>query len=331
METVTFSAFSIGKDDIECYVTVMSAKEMVKIATVSRIDEDAEKGYQRHLDQKRVKEITSYINDGNIIPGSIILSVQKGCSKRYDEENGKLHVTLSENNLLFVIDGQHRLYGASLCEQDVILPVCIFTGLDIKQEIQYFLDINSYQRGVTKTLRIELLKFLAEPDSRDDIRNRLFKELNTDLNSPLYNRMSPTISMEGKLTHVPFQEAIDPLLNGNILKQFNYEGKKTLIVNYLLAVESTLKRMEGNSNRITNSIFFQAIFKIFDEVCSLSLTHYKNYKEESFTEILDAITRLDFTRHTGSNNQVKNAMIKEMKDLLAIKSNTLGVPDDLLF
>lgn len=331
MQTITFSAFSIGKDDIECYVTVMSAKEMVNIATVSRIDQDVERGYQRHLDQKRVKEITSYINDGNIIPGSIILSVQKGCSKRYDEENGKLHVTLSEDNLLFVIDGQHRLYGASLCEQNVILPVCIFTGLDIKQEIQYFLDINSYQRGVAKTLRIELLKFLAEPDSKDDIRNRLFKELNTDINSPLYNRMSPTTSMEGKLTHVPFQEAIDPLLNGNILKQFVYEDKKALILNYLSAVEFTLKKMEGSSNRLTNSIFFQAIFKIFDDVCSLSLTYYKNYKESSFIEVLDAITRLDFTRHTGSNNQVKNAMTKEMKDLLAIKSNTLVVPNDLLF
>jgi len=309
----------------------MLAKDLIEIATVSRIDEDPKKGYQRHLDPKRVKAITSYINNGNIIPGSIILSVQKGCDINYDKENNELSLTLSEGNFLFVIDGQHRLYGASLCEQDVNLPVCIFTDLDIKQEIQYFLDINSYQRGVTKTLRIELLKFLAEPESKDDIRNRLFTELNTNIDSPLYNKMSATMSIEGKLTHVPFQEAIDPLLSGNILKQFEYEGKKTLIINYLFAVENTLNKMEGNSNRITNSIFFQAVFKIFDDVCSMSLTHYKNYKAASFTEILDAITRLDFTRFTGSNNQVKNAMIKEMKDLLAIKSNILGVPDDLLF
>jgi DGQHR domain-containing protein len=330
MKQIKFPAFSIGTDNVECYVSAMTAKEIVEIATVSRVSEAADKGYQRHLDQKRVKEITSYINNGNIIPGSVILSVQKDCDSSYDKNNKELTISLSEGTSLFVIDGQHRLYGASLCDQEVNLPVCIFTSLDIKQEIQYFLDINSYQRGVAKTLRLELLKFLAEPESRDDIRSRLFSDLNTDINSPLYNKMSATVSIDGKLTHVPFQEAIDPLLNGSILKQFNYESKKTLIINYLLAVDYMLKKMEGNSNRMTNSIFFQAIFKVFDDVCSLSLTHYKNYKESSFIEILDGITRLDFTRFAGSNNQVKSEMIKEMKDLLSIKSNVLGVPDDLL-
>lgn len=330
MTSIKFSAFSISTDDIECYVSAMHAKEIVKIATVSRIDENAEKGYQRHLDQKRVKEIASYINNGNLIPGSIILSVQKGCEAKYDREKKELDINLPEGNFLFVIDGQHRLYGASLCEQDVNLSICIFTGLDIKQEIQYFLDINSNQRGVAKTLRLELLKFLAEPESKDEIRNRLFADLNADINSPLFNKMSPTISVEGKLTHVPFQEAIDPLLNGNVLNKFDYESKKILIVNYLVAVEHMLEKMEGNSNRITNAMFFQAIFKVFDDVCSMSLTHYKNYKESSFIEILEGITLLDFTKFAGSNNQTKNAMVKEMKDLLSIKSNVLGVPDDLL-
>jgi hypothetical protein len=78
-------------------------------------------------------------------------------------------------------------------------------------------------------------------------------------------------------------------------------------------------------------MFFQAIFKVFDDVCSMSLIHYQNYKESSFIEILDGITRLDFTKFAGSNNQAKNAMVKEMKDLLNVKSNVLGVPDDLLF
>jgi hypothetical protein len=63
----------------------------------------------------------------------------------------------------------------------------------------------------------------------------------------------------------------------------------------------------------------------------MSLTYFKNYKESSFIEILDVMTRLDLTRHTGSNNQDKNALIKEMRNLLEIKSGILGVPEDLLF
>lgn len=331
MTTKKFTAFSIGTGNVECYATVMSAQEMVKIATVSRIDEDPENGYQRYLDHRRVREITSYIDAGNVIPGSIILSVQKDCDVHYDEHNKELNITLKEGNLLFVIDGQHRLYGASECIQDVELPVCIFTGLDTKQEVQYFLDINGYQRGVAKTLRIELLKFMSEPESKDAIRNRLFKELNEDVASPLYNRMCSTTSIAGKLSHVPFQEAIDPLLDGKVLRSYNYEDKKMLIMNYLLAVDVVLKKMGEDSNRMTNSIFFQAIFKIFEDVCLMSLTYFKNYKESSFIEILDGITTLNFERYPGSNNQVKNDMIKEMKTLLEIKTRILGVPDDLLF
>jgi DNA sulfur modification protein DndB len=293
MTTKEFTAFSIGTDNVECYATVMSAKEMVKIATVSRIDKD--QGYQRYLDPRRVKEIASYIDNGNIIPGSIILSVQKNCDVHYDKKSNKLSITLAEGDFLFVIDGQHRLYGASSCKENVKLPICIFTGLDLKQEVQYFLDINGYQRGVAKTLRLELLKFISEPESTDEIRMRLFNELNEDINSPLYNRMSATTSIEGKLTHVPFQQAIDPLLKGNVLNKFdNYENKKILIINYLSAVDYVLKKMGEDHRRITNSIFFQAIFKIFDDVCSMSLTYFKDYKEASFIKILDAITLLDF-------------------------------------
>lgn len=331
METKTLTAFSIGTEDTKCYVTVMSAKEMVKIATVSRIDDDKEKGYQRYLDHKRVKDIAVYLDGGNIIPGSIILSAKKGCDIKYDEKDNKLSLTLTDDNPLFVIDGQHRLYGASQCQEDIQLPVCIFKDLDIRQEVQYFLDINGLQRGVAKPLRIELLKFISEPESKDDIRRRLFNELNEDINSPLYQKMSATLSIQGKLSHVPFQQAIDPLLDGDILRHFDYEGKKALIINYLSAIKYTLEKMESNSDRITNSIFFQAIFKIFDDVCSISLTYYKDYKEASFIKILDSIRLLDFTRHSGSNNQVKNAMIQEMKSLLEIKVNTLAIPDDLLF
>lgn len=332
MNTINLIAFDIGTEDTKCYSSVMSAKALQKIATVSRADKNPENGYQRFLDSKRVKEIAGYIEQGNIIPGSIILSVQAGSQSTYDESSKELNIKLNEGESLFVIDGQHRLYGANMANKDVQLPVCIFIGLELKQEVQYFLDINSYQRGVSPTLRKELVKFLAEPDSKDAIRIRLFKELNEETASPLYNRLSSTASMPDKLTHVPFEAAIDPLLEGKILRKFSYGQKKTFIINYLSACEYILKKIEGDSSRITNSIFFEAIFKIFDDVCDLSLTYFKNYSEQSFIEILDVLTRLDFSRFKGSNNQVKNEMIREMQSLLEMKTKMLGVPDDdLLF
>uniref|UniRef100_UPI00402B7545 hypothetical protein n=1 Tax=Providencia sp. PROV061 TaxID=2936777 RepID=UPI00402B7545 len=57
MTQINKMAFSIGNDDIDLYLTAMKASEILQVATVSRVDEDAQKGYQRHLSEPRAKLI----------------------------------------------------------------------------------------------------------------------------------------------------------------------------------------------------------------------------------------------------------------------------------
>ena len=307
----------------------MDAKTIFKLSSVSRVDDNAEEGYQRLLNNKRADDIASYLNEGNIIPGSIILSAQNGCNITFNKEQGEIEFKLNSGKL-FVIDGQHRLYGASRSEKNILLPVCIFSNLEIKQEVQYFLDINSNQKGVPKTLRIELLKFLSEPDSKEAVLIKLFRDLGEQMDSPLFSKISPTASSPGKISHVPFQSALEPIIEGKILKGFDYDNKKTLILNYLNALEDVLVSLEGSNKRMTNSAFFQAIFKVFEDVCSYSLTYYKNYKTSSFKEILNGINKIDFDKHSGSNQQTIGQMSNELSDLLQIHVTTLEAPNDLL-
>ncbi|EHR5465205.1 DGQHR domain-containing protein [Vibrio parahaemolyticus] len=321
--------WSIGKEDTHCYVTVMKSKDIFDISEVSRVDSDPKEGYQRLLNKKRAEDIAKYLNDGNIIPGSIILSAQDGCVIDYNESTNKISIN-TENGRLFVIDGQHRLYGASLCEEDVLLPVCIFVGLDLKQEVQYFLDINSNQKGVPKTLRIELLKFLSEPESPEAVLIKLFKDLGDDLDSPLFGKTSATTSAPGKISHVPFHNALGSLIEGKTLRKFDFEKKKTLIKNYLSAVSDILVEIEGSDKRLTNSAFFQAIFIVFEDVCTYSLTYFRNYSQPSLMQVLQGIQKLDFEKHSGSNQQTISQMASELQTLLDIHSATLDEPTDLL-
>jgi DGQHR domain-containing protein len=327
MNTIVKKAFSIGNESIDYYVTVMTAKEIFAFSKVSRVDEDPKSGYQRLLSERRAEAIAEYLNSGNIIPGAIILSAQKNADLKF--ANGNLTITLTPGSF-FVIDGQHRLYGSDMANEDISLPVCIMNGLDHAAEVKYFIDINSTQKGVPKTLRIELMKFLSEPDSIDGTRNRLFKELNESPESPLYERMSATSSAPGRLSLVPFQVAIDPLLNGDILGQFTFEDKKKLLINFLSAVEISLEKMEQTSSRLTTSAFFQAIFKIFDKVCHLSIMHSKNYSLSSMGKIMDGIVGVDLSRHTGSNQAAINELAAEMSTLLELHSQKLGTPSGLL-
>lgn len=327
MTTIEKQAFSIGNQTVNYYVTVMTAKEIFAFSKVSRVDEDPKVGYQRHLNEKRAEAIAEYLNAGNIIPGAIILSAQKSAELKY--ENGTLKIKLVPGSF-FVIDGQHRLYGSEMANEDIALPVCILDGLDHAAEVKYFIDINSTQKGVPKTLRIELMKFLSEPDSIDAIRNRLFKDLNESPDSPLFERMSATSSAPGRLSLVPFQVAIDPLINGDILGQFTYEDKKKLLINFLTAVDATLERMEGKSSRLTTSAFFQAIFKVFEKICHLAIMHGKNYSLASMSKVMEGISSVDLGRHSGSNQAAINDLASELSSMLELHSQKLGTPTDLL-
>lgn len=322
-------AWNIGTDDIDCYVTVMNAKEIFEISEVSRVDTNPKEGYQRYLNEKRASDIAQYLDNDNVIPGAIILSAQTGCEIDYNPRTNKLSID-RKNGKLFVIDGQHRLYGASKAEKNIALPVCIFKGLNLKQEVQYFLDINSNQIGVPKTLRIELLKFLSEPESKEAVLIKLFRELGEDISSPLYGKTAITSSVPGKISHVPFHASLESLIEGRVLKNFEYEKKKILIINFLNATSRVLKDIEGSDRRLITSAFFQAIFKVFEDCCSYSITYYRNYSEESLYKIISGLKSINFDNYSGSNQQTINKLAEEMSTLLEIQTRTFDAPNDIL-
>jgi len=314
-------AFSLGSDDVEFYLTALKASEIFEMSKVSRVDEDPNQGYQRHLNESRARSIAEYLDNGNLIPGAVILSAQENSNILYQENQLNIEVI---PNSLFVIDGQHRLYGAKLAEQDIELPVCILKGLDHTSEVQYFIDINSTQKGVPKTLRIELMKFLAEEDSIDSVRARLFEQLGSEPNSSLFGKLSATSSGRGKISHVPFQNALDPLLIIQPLSRLDFDDKKRLISNYISAIQGVLEEIEGDDQRLTNAAFFQAIFKVFEQVCGLSMMHFRSYSASNLKNVLVGIKNIDFDKFTGSNNETINKMSLEIKDLLEINSRKLG-------
>jgi len=312
----SFSAIPISYNDITFYITVIPSKILSDTSKVSRADEDKERGYQRLLDPKRAKDIAKYVNAGNVIPGAIILSAQKEAKLQFDHENNRLTYNLAPNAFL-VIDGQHRLYGTHQSEQDIPLAVCIFENLDLEEEAQYFYDIHSTQRSVSKTLQLELTKFIAKPASKDEVRQHLFKKLSEQPTSPLSGRMSPTKSIPGKLSHVSFKDAINPLLETALFKKMDFDDKFKMLINFLSAVEDVLLESEGNSKRLTTAVFFKALFGAFDDICALVMMKFGNYQKDSFLDIVEPIGGIDWERYKGTNKQAIKALTEEIKSQVA--------------
>lgn len=301
--------------DTRLFVAAIPVSMLSKVCTVSRADEDPQKGYQRLLGTGRIKDIAAYLDEGKIIPGALILSAQDAADLGFDKVSGIISFSSHERSFL-VIDGQHRLYGASKSSKEVCFPVSIMTGLSLEEEVQYFNDINGEQKGVPKTLQLEIEKFLVADESKEKTRINLFHALNERPNSPLCNRMSATRSVQGKLTHVPFKAAIEPLLDQKPLLALDFEGKITLLINFLKATEELLIASKKDSKMLSNAAFFQAIFGAFKTIVMLTHIKHGNYSEKSFRQVLSPLTEIKWELHSGTNRKAITAFTKHINDLL---------------
>ena len=313
-----FPAFDLSRAQTGFYLTAIDANTLFHLARVERVGTNPQEGFQRQLDIPRAKRISKYL-ESRVIPGSIILSAQENLFQPIFDPVTK-ELTLSDDpGSLLVIDGQHRLFGAYMAHQNGVknlkMPVCILTKLSLIDEVQYFIDINSTAKGVPKTLRIELTKCLVEQDSIDDIRLKLFRDLNSDPDSVLCGKLSAEQKGPGYLSHVPFEIAINRALNSDRMKDLDYDKKKNLIKNYLSGVYNNL--LENNvPQKITQSAFFQAIFRIFDRSCETALLFRGNYKAESFEYVFEALHRINFEYHTGTNDEAISNLEKDLIDKL---------------
>ena len=161
--------------------------------------------YQRIIKKSRLKAVQEYINGGGFFPNSIIINIVSKKELRFDKANLQDEKSLSKIGLLYlpqeyksvyIIDGQHRLYGYSNSQwkQKNTIPVVAFVNLKLTDQIKMFMDINENQKAVPKNLRTTLeanLLWDAKDynDRRKAISSRIAQKLGEDKNSALYGRI----------------------------------------------------------------------------------------------------------------------------------------------
>lgn len=190
------------------YSFSIEPEKLLKISYIlHRINtNNKDKSYQRLVVKGRLKEIETFINDGNFFPNSIILNINtKQEALHYDKVAGNHDSKISEPVILylpkkyhaaFIIDGQHRLYGYANTKYKATnsIPVVAFENLPPEKQIDLFVQINSKQRPVSKnlltTIGAELMWNSEKPDAAMlACMSRLLVELGTQEESPLYRQI----------------------------------------------------------------------------------------------------------------------------------------------
>ncbi len=190
------------------YQFAIEPDKLLKLAYVShrsKVDSKVIGTYQRLLRKKRLKDISNYINEtGGIFPTNIVINIRDSRRLRFDAAGpssdaptvlGTLYLP-NTYKCAWVIDGQHRLYGFSQSEWSSRgrIPVLAFENLDPLDEMKMFVDINSKQVRVPRSLLVELGPELPASNvgPEQELKN-LHAQLAIDIsesdNSPLWDRV----------------------------------------------------------------------------------------------------------------------------------------------
>ncbi|KRT17775.1 hypothetical protein ASU31_00305 [Pedobacter ginsenosidimutans] len=187
MNYLEIYAIRVHQELSDFYITSIRAGDLLKFTFSEKLeytDENGKlKGNQRKIDEKRLKEIGTYISSVEMsFPNSIILAANYSeAGELVDDEAERWDIDSIDSNLYkiaiptdkklaAIVDGQHRLMGFGekyLKDQsklDIELPCAIFFDLPNSYQAFLFATINGNQKRVDKSLALEQFGFNVEDE-----------------------------------------------------------------------------------------------------------------------------------------------------------------------
>ena len=163
--------------------------------------------YQRMVVKKRLQDIGNFISEGGIFPTNVVINFDRSARLRFDRgkqagegiDAGGVFGWLTIEpcyGSAWIIDGQHRLfaYSGHPRSDTSFLSVVAFDGLDPAKQTEMFVDVNSEQRRVPRSLLVQLdaiLKWNSQDEGKrvNAVVSRACMRLDQDAPSALSGRI----------------------------------------------------------------------------------------------------------------------------------------------
>ena len=308
-DRIRYSSSLILQAGKQFYSLTMPTDVLVNCCYVTTRDEDRDAGFQRVLDRKRAADIAQYIDTASgTIPGAVILSAQSEASLRLIGGGKTVEFTYAPKSFL-VLDGQHRVYGFSLAETALRVPVVIYAGLTPTEEARLFIDINTKQRQVPNELLLDIKQLAEREDQRETVLREIFDLYAEDPNSTLIGLMSASSRQRNLISRVTFNLAFK-----TVLPVFNAPDSKHVfqVTNAYLAAFGEVFDKLGFRDRLTSPTVFRAVMDTFPEVARIyAAQHGKTFTKAKFAALL-----LPISEQITPTKFEKNARV--VRDLSAL-------------
>jgi len=343
----TTAYFATRFGDIPAYTFSMRVRDLVFIHYVAVRGVDEEEGaVQRVLSKARISKIRDYILDGNIFFNSFILN--------WTDQNYPLELNDDEISIPLipssaqVIDGQHRITGLleamkekdKIGNQEVIVTLC--QNLSTKQAAGIFLNINTEQRPVPKSLIFDLFGEVDNnPTHAINRATDIAEQLNDDAESPLYKliKFPGTPRGVGKIELSTFVAALKKHLekDGEFyrVKLKGLDGQKAAIGNFFSAIKAFYEPQKIWQSASNNPFFKAAGFSgAMDFLCDkllLKCADKKSFSVKTIKSILNLSEATLLTWEDLQGTDGKTARKKVNEYLSSSLTSNLADQDEYEF
>lgn len=159
------------------YTFSIPASDLIRISYVNRANinkRDLAEAYQRAIKEKRLSEIANFIEEQNrksrieVFPNNIVVNISD--FKFIPDENNPHSGTIEFPNkygVLWVIDGQHRLYSFCKIKDETIRKkyrfiTTAYPKISLSDQAEIFYTINDKQEGINSDLIMFIQSHLLE-------------------------------------------------------------------------------------------------------------------------------------------------------------------------
>jgi DGQHR domain-containing protein len=258
--------FRQKRPDVNLYVTAISLRDLLGRFDSDTYSSDNQSGYQRPVTKSRLRKISHYVREEEgTLPTSIVLCVRQPNRARFESADGATGtLTIDAGIPMWVVDGQHRLYGLRRALEkdkakwllDYQLPVVIVDGIDAYEEMRTFHVINTRHKGVPTDVVDRHLLTMREAEGpalieregeKNYLRGRatlLADRMNDDESSPwrgLIRMPGDPPKPEYMLKQHSFVTSLEPFLRDGFVKRVSDDEAAQLLLNYWNAARSIWK------------------------------------------------------------------------------------------
>jgi DGQHR domain-containing protein len=308
-----FSLITQGK--YKFYSLTLESDLLAKICFVTTREEDPKIGFQRVLDKKRAQEIAEYIDSGlGTVPSSIILSAQSEANIQVIKR-GKILEFVEKPSSFLVLDGQHRVYGFSLAQSKLRVPVVIYQGLTRQEESRLFIDINTKQRPVSNELLLDIKRLAEYETDSEHFIMEIFDLFNEETDSPLLGLLSSASKSTNKLSRVNFNAALKPLIV--IFKGKEPQETYEVLKAYIIAFVVCLTGIDAEKT-ITRPTVFRVMMQLFKDIVQRVKDKYdSDYSVDNFLYVLKPVfveAKTSWFTRSQTISSLYGKLEKELKD-----------------